>query len=393
MAISNGFDEARVLPALIARKGWVQPTSADFPFTLSGDIITCTSGLPFNYDHGICSPAVLWRLQENNNIAQADFLVYLQSLLQNVVMDSLNAVFKVPQIIEPPKLIFSKNFRTSYLPIPNAGNFCGWQINVAKGDYAVKIDSMALLMSAPCTVTIYVYNDVRVAPLWTGTITVPTGNDQTIVNIDDLVLNYQSDVNKGSVFFVGYYQDEIAAQGVQATDVYLNDWESYYMAGYQAFEATAAFNPAAPASSTFVRDRYYSNYRTHGLNLEMSTYYDYTNTIVRNASQFDRLIGLMMVAKCIEEVMFSQRSNMTQRLTQEQMQLLYEDLEGKIPAFAYSVPMAVNVPYKSGLRNKIEREIWRITQTFKPDDTVITTVPPANDGGRYDLPHWSTQIS
>jgi hypothetical protein len=84
---------------------------------------------------------------------------------------------------------------------------------------------------------------------------------------------------------------------------------------------------------------------------------------------------------------------MTQRLTQEQMQLLYEDLEGKIPAFAYSVPMAVNVPYKSGLRNKIEREIWRITQTFTPDDTVITTVPPVNDGGRYDLPHWSAQIN
>lgn len=391
MAISNGFDEARVIPALIARKGWVQPSSPDFPFTLSGDVVTCASGLPFNYDHGVCSPAIMWRLQENSNIGQTDFNNYLLNLLQNVVMDSLNAVFKVPQMIGSPRIIFSKNFRTSYIPVVNASRFCGWQINVAKGDYAVKIDSIALMMSAPCTVTIYVYNDVRSAPLWSQTIIVPTGNDQTIVNIDSLILSRQSDVNKGSIFYVGYYQDEIAAQGVQATDVYLSEWESFSILGYQGFEATAGYNAATPALSTFVRDCYYSNYRTHGLNLEMSSYYDFTNTIVRNASQFDRLIGMMMVAKCIEESMFSQRSNMSQRLSQEQLQLLYEDLEGKIPAFAYSIPMAVNVPYKSGIRNKIERELWRITQTFSPDAEVMTTVPPVNNDNSFDLPDWSVQ--
>ena len=372
MAISNGFDEALVIPALTKRKGWEQPTVASFTPTLTGDVITNESGLPYNRDHMACSPVTLLAIQEDSGISSANFNNYLLGLQASVIMDALNGIFMLPQIIEPPRSIFSKNFRTAYKPIPNTGDFCGWQLDIAEGDYAVKIDGVALIMSAPCTVTLYLYNDVVAAPLWTKVVTVPAAASQYVVNLDDLILHYSDDTHKTGTFFFGYYQDELAAQDVMAMDVYLDSFNSYYMLGYQCFQAVADYT-----AKTFVRSMYQTNYRTFGLNLEISSYNDYTNTIVRNAAQFDRLLGMCMTAKCITEVMTSTRTNGTQRISEQQLEMLFKTLEGSMQNTLYE--FEVNIPYRTGLKNKIEREMWRMTQTFLPDEQVQVSVPPINN--------------
>jgi len=372
MAISNGFDETLVIPALTKRKGWEQPTLASFGPVLTGDVITNESGLAYNRDHAACSPVTLLAVQEDSGISSANFNNYLLGLQSAVIMDALNGIFMLPQMIEGPKAIFSKNFRTAFKPIPNTSDFCGWQLDVAEGDYAVKIDAVALIMSAPCTVTLYLYNDVVAAPLWTQVVTVPAAASQYVVNLDDLVLHYSDDTHKTGTFFFGYYQDEIAGQDVTALDVYLNSFNSYNMVGYQCFQATSDF-----AAKTFVRSMYQTNYRTFGLNLEMSSYNDFTNTIVRNASQFDRLLGMCMTAKCISEVMASTRSNGTQRISERQLEALSRTLEGNLQNTLYE--FGVNIPYRTGLKNKIEREMWRMTQTFLPDEEVGVSIPPLNN--------------
>ncbi len=376
MAISNGFDESLVIPALTKRKGWKQPTVAipNFP-TLTGDVITCQSGLPFNLDHAACSPVLLWKCQEDNGISAEDFNQYLLDLQASVIMDALNGIFMMSQIIESPRSIFSKNFRTAYKPIPNVGDFCGWQINVAEGDYAVKIESVGLIMSDSCTVTLYLYNDVIAEPLWTKDVTVVAGQNQEVINIDDLILHYSDDTHKTGTFFFGYYQDDLANQGVQALDVYLDSFNGFNMMGYQCFQAKSNYT-----DKTFVRSQYETNYRTFGLNLEISSYNDFTNTIVRLAPQFDRLLGMCMTAKCITEVMTSGRINDGQNISQQQFEMLFRTLEGSIQNPNTRNEFAVNIPYRTGLKNKIEREMWRMTQTFLPDDKIMVTIPPVNEG-------------
>ena len=396
MPISNGFDEALVLPALSARKGWTQPTDASFSPVLSDAVKECLSGLPFNRDHQVCGPALLWQAQPDKTISSDNLNQYLLDLKKANIMDCLNGVFIIDQLIEHPKNIFSKNFRTAYKPIPNTGKFCGWQLNVAEGDFAVKINSIGLIMSGACTVKIYLYNDLIAQPLWTLDVVVPEGRSQTIVNIDDLILHYQDATHKTGTFFYGYYQDQLAAQGVEALDVYLDQFNFYNMVGYQCFEADSNY-----AAKTFVRQQYQTNYRTYGLNLEMSSYHDFTNTIVRNASQFDRLIGMNMIAKCIEEVIYSPRINGGKVLAQEQLDSLSKLLQGSIQNPNTKEAFAVNIPYRTGLKNKIEREMYRMTQTFIPDDKVFVSISPVNkdysDGGqtwnRNDLGmNWGHQI-
>jgi hypothetical protein len=374
MAISNGFDEALVIPALTKRKGWKQPTIASFTRVLAGDVITNLSGLPYNRDHAACSPVLLWKAQEDPAITSANFNAYLLDLQASVIMDSLNGIFMLPQIIESPTPIFSKNFRTAYKPIPNTHKFCGWQIDVAEGDYAVKIDSVGLLMSGPCTVTLYLYNDLLKDHIWTKDIIVTAGQNQQITDIDDLILHYSDDTHKTGTFFLGYYQDQLDAQDVTSFDVYLDSFSGYNMLGYQCFEADSNYD-----AKTFVRSQYQSNYRTFGLNLEISTYNDFTNTIVRNASQFDRLLGMTMSGKCIGEVMNSSRINKDSVLSQEQLQVLYRQLEGSVQNPNTRSEFAVNIPYRTGLKNAIERERWRMTQTFLPDAKIFVGIPPVNN--------------
>lgn len=375
MGLTNGFEDTEVLAALQPRKGWVQPTQTEFTPTLSVDVLKCLCPTPFNDDHAVCSPYILWKMQEDAGITTDNLNAYLMRLKTAVIMNSLNLIFKNRQVIEEPKLVWSKSFRTKYTPIPNSGKTCGWQIQVAEGSYAAKVDAISLLFNfidghaGAINVTLSLYNDMRKPAIWTKAC-VAQSDDQTIVNIDDLIMRYQSKDNKGGIFYLTYDQSEIAAQGAQALNCYLNDWNSFAIVDYQPFESTTG------GVLHFKRDQYYSNFTTYGMNLEISTYKDYTNTICRNASQFDRILGLQMVRKCIEEVMFSGRSNKDERVSQENLDMLYMQLEGGVPAMQNRIPMAVNVPYKTGLKNDIEREAWRMTNTFFPKEQIQSTVPP-----------------
>lgn len=378
--ISNGFDLDRVLPALTARKGWIQPTSSEFTIELDSSNLECLSGMPYNFDNPACSPINIWTAQEDSNISESNFNAYLTRLKKQVATDALQAVFRQDALIENPQIIFEKQFRTQLRHIPNASKFCGWQIKVADGDFAVKVDAIGLTMSAPCTVTIYVYNDLIQEPLYTKECTITQTDTQTLFFLDDLILNRLANTHKGGVFFLGYYQDEIQEQGVTATDVFLNWWNQYKIVGYQGFEAKSNYE-----NKTFTRDQYFSNYRTYGLLLEMSTYHDFTNTVIRNAQAFDGLQGLMMASKCIELAIYSNRSNRDNRLTKENYNTMSATLHGGQSEFK-------QIPSKASLPYKIDEEIRKLQRTFMGNNNIITAIPPTNVSQFYVNPKWGYQI-
>jgi hypothetical protein len=320
--------------------------------------------MPYNLDHAACSPVNVLAVQEDNGISSDDYSTFLAALKRQVAIESLMAIFPQQTIIEEPKILFEKQFRTSYKPIPNASKFCGWQLKIADGNYSTKIESIGLTMSKPCTVTLYLYNDIKAQPLWSKALTVTEANSQTIFDIDDLILGRLTNDHKGGVFYIGYYQAEIEGQSsTQGVDVYLNSWESFYMLGYQGFEAASDFT-----GKTFVRDNYFSNYRTYGLNLELSTFVDYTNVIIRQAQQFDRLQGLIMTKKCIELTMNSPRTNSGERVSRDMYQDMYNELEG--------LKGGEGIPYRQGLNDKIMNEVKRLQKSFYDDDCIETLVPP-----------------
>src|SRR6187399_641792 len=159
VSISNGFDLFRVFPAFQGRLGWHQPTFSDAP-VLSGANITSTSGRW--YDRGFHQAVNIknyYATQEDENITDAEFNQLLQDEDQAVIMRCLNGVFNKPQLIEH-KTNYTRTANIRNILIPNQGNFCGYRINVAPGDFAVVIDTIGLFFNKAITFNMYLFNDL-----------------------------------------------------------------------------------------------------------------------------------------------------------------------------------------------------------------------------------------
>lgn len=375
---TNGLDLERLLPVMTARKGWQQPTSTDFEPVLSDSVKECTSGMYYNFVHSSCSPVNIYNAQEDNTITESNYNAYLLSLKQQIAYESMLSVFRANNPIEPAKILFEKQFRTEYRDIDNANKFCGWQIKLPSGDFAPRIETVMLMMNIPCTVTLYAFNDLRADPIWSKEYTVTEGYNQECFAVDDLILSRLNNTYKGGVIFFGYFQAEIEAQGAKAVDVYLNWWETFNMIGYQGFEATSNYEEL-----TFVRNQYFSNYRTYGLNLEISTSRDYTNNVIRNAHAFDRLQDMIAAQKCIELQMNSLRVNGEQRMSRENYEILYNEIEG--------LKGGEGIPYRQGLKDRIQREVARVMHTFMPEEKPMQAIPPNNLTETF-YPRWGQQI-
>jgi hypothetical protein len=364
---------------MMGRKGWEQPTDATFSPSLSSDVTKCESGMYYNYSHSANSPIKIYKAQEDKTITEDNFNTYLMRLKRQVAVQSLTSVFRQNSPVEPPKLLFEKMYRSQLNTITNSDKFAGWQIKLPQGDYSVKIETVSLMLSGAADVTLYCFSDMRQDPIWTKEVSVTKGYDQQQFIVDDLYLTLQNNEFKGGIIYFGYFQKQIADQGVEALDILLQRWGSFYYIGYQGMEATSNYDEL-----WFRRDLYYSNYRTYGLNLEISTARDYTNTVIRNAHAFDNLQDLIMTQLLIGLQMNSFRSNSDQRDSREAYELLYNEIEG--------LKGGEGIPYRQGLKDRIKYEVKRVMETFNPAKMPQNVIPPVNDGDMYLTETWGNRV-
>jgi len=368
---TNGLNMELILPILTGRRGWRQPTDATFDVTLSTAAKECKSGRYYNLEHAACSPVRIYNNQEDAAITESNFNAFLVQLKEQVALESLMSVFTSEDLIEGAKILYEKQIRSDYQPINNAGKFCGWQVRVAGGEIATRIDSFQFLFDAPCTVTMYVFSDIVVAPIWEQEFTITAGYSQQVENVTNLILSRLNDQYKGSMLYVGYFQDEIEVQGVKALNVFLNFWERFNCVGYQGFEAVSDYD-----NLTFQRNTFFSNYRTYGVNLEMSSYRDHTNNVCRSPNIFDELQGLVMQQKCISLAMNSPRTNGDNRESRERYEMMYNEIEG--------LKGGEGIPYRRGLKDRIITEVKKITETFNECPEPMYLIPPVRNNTFFD---------
>lgn len=124
MPITNGYDEARVLPALAIRMGWLQPTDSNYP-TLATANKASTSGRYYNDDsyHAACTIQNLYDCQPDSSITAEGFNSYLQQLQKGVLLGMLDAVIGEPQLIETG-LVYGKCTNETYRYV-SGNKFCG----------------------------------------------------------------------------------------------------------------------------------------------------------------------------------------------------------------------------------------------------------------------------
>lgn len=366
MKYTNGFDINVVLPALQKRLGWMQPTVAGSP-VLDVDNLTALSSRYFNDGsfHALCTIANVKANQEDSSISDADFNAFLTTYQNSEIMRALNAVFNEVELLE--QCLMYTRFGLNDYPLPNQSQWVGWCIEVANDQsISTQITMGTFYFDTDCTVTMHLFQDGVREPLQSIPVDV-VAYERTEFDFASMVLNFKT----GARYFLLYDQNELETQGAKAIREQVETvartlcFEAY---NYQAYRTTdgSYFDhnnrqyPALPA----------------GVNLEIISFKDHTQKILRKVNLFDEVQGLQMAAMVVELINNSTRTNLTQRQTEQQSQQIYMDLN---QAFATK-----EVPVNPGLKSRIMQEFKKLKKTFYPEQQAMSTSMLTDADGTLD---------
>ena len=343
---SNGFDINKVLPALKYRIGWRQPSLSDSP-VISADNKRSDSGRYFQGFHAALTIKNLFDSQENSDISENDFNTYLSNLKDDAIMRILNEIFRQPELIEQ-KLMYTR-FGTMDILIVNSGMFVGYIVNIANDyHYSTQINTATIYVDSDCSFNLYLFMDGIKKPLQVIPVTAKA-YERTIIEFDNLVIPYQI----GRKFYFGYFQSELGS--TKAIREQVDVW-----AVTKCFEAFVFTAPAIENNTDFNHNYRQYGYLPYGLNLEISSFRDHTQKILRKTNLFDEAIGLTVAIMGLEQIITSTRSNITERQTKEIANKLYLEVN---QAFATK-----DAPINPGLKARLADEYKRLYKTFFPDE-------------------------
>ena len=370
---TNGFRVDDVVPTLLSRRKFRQPTRTDFPFALSYDNVWASGdnySPVFESVHTVVSPYNIWVTQEDDDISEADFNAFLIAKRTDVILKVLAGVLDVTEDLER-KLMFERFGRNDYLNYGTTA-FCGVRIKPAKKfDVTCVIENVALKFDKDVTFNLYLFHDTMpTVSLATYPVTA-LANQQTIVPIGKM-LSYAGEVNKAGSYYFGYFQSELGdAHAINEIITSINQCCNF---GLNPVEL-----PTVNGNTGINVNNVAFTIKTHGFNMQIFAFRDHTQKIINSPWLFDNLIGLQMAADVIEMMQNNTRTNKDQRISQEMSQKLYNDL---------NTSKATEVhPFSVGLKERIEKESHRVKKeiykkvkvasiTHDTDNDLVYGIPP-----------------
>lgn len=353
---TNGFNYAAVITALFGRIGWRNSTVTAYAGLAAGENLTARSQRYFNDFHALVALPNIKNAQEDPAISDSNFNAWLSSLQRSVIMRCVNGVLNANEYIEQVLLFDRQGYND--LEIQNTGQFVGFEINIAKDNgIAVQIDGAILQFNEDVTFNLYLFKDGKKSPIWVHSVSA-VAFEQTQVNFADLILTYINSNTRGARFYFGYFQSDLGTakaireQITRRNKTYCFSAEPVYMKKNvdYTFNSNQRAFPIEP----------------YGLNLEMSSFKDWTQAIIKKPSLFDELIGLTMAYVALELIVNSVRSNGTERILKD-----VADKYALLFAMDGAVPVS-DTPQVSGLKQRIDRELKRVKAGIIPQKKSIT---------------------
>jgi len=350
---TNGIDISTVLPALKQRLGWRQQLNAGPVPDLTNS--KSLSGRYFQDFHALVTLQNIKATMEET-VSNTDFNTYLSQLQDSAIMRCLSEVFRANNIIEQ-KLLYTR-FGLMDVKVPNTGMFCGWMINIAN-DFgkSVQINECSLYFDGDVSFNLYLFQDGIKSPLKTIPVSCHayqrdvvtfdlTQVDPNTVRDDHVYLTYKT----GRRFYFGYFQNDLG-------NVHAIQEQVDYMATPLIFDAIAFAAPSI-SSNDFDHNKRAYTALPRGLNLEIISFRDHTQQILRKANFFDEAIGLSMAILVLEQILSSTRGNLKERITKEFFDRTYMDVNQAYPTD--------EIPVMTGLKGRLEKEYKALINTFFP---------------------------
>lgn len=302
----------------MGRVGWRQSTLTGYDI-VDAENLASASGYYFQDGSKLVTIKNIHEVQENDDISNDDFNTYLRTLQSACITDVLNKTFSgKPSFLENVSLF---PYEQDYSNVMTLGSkFRGFKIDVGNNNRVLnQITSISLSFDAEDTFNIYLYHSSKKTPIQTKSVTVTAGEDTKVV------LNWElpkrTKTRNGGVYYLGYNESEVTASP------YLRDYDA---ANFQVPSNLACIDLLTLDINAGVIDVNSDTAQSDpgGISFEMSSYTDYTDLIVENLTLFDRAVMMQMAASVLEQIVFSTRSNITERITKGTQSAAYTQLNG-----------------------------------------------------------------
>lgn len=294
------------ISALDGLVGFRQPIDTTYDILDSGNL-TSSSGKYFEDISGLVTIKNIIDTYEETSLSDAQLNTMLDNLRASATRDVLNKIFEDESInIESNTLFpYEENFKNTHILTKD---FYFIKLTPSKNKRIVTcLDNIILSFDSVATFNIYLYSSQSLLPIQTKSVT-------TVAN-------------QATKIYLGWALDNIGT----------------YRIGFKR-TGTGSIGSAKP----FKRDYQLSNVYTKstncliefrsanflvsgridvdnedsmedgiGMNLEYSSFVDYTNEIIKNKDRFATAVQLQMALTVADRIITSVRSNITQRLSDE----------------------------------------------------------------------------
>jgi len=348
------IDLTKTQAALYQRVGWRQPTQTDYDILSAANLVT-NSGLIFQDFNPLVTVENLHNCQVDKDVSDVNFNTWLVNFQKAAINKIVNACVNREDLIENAALFPFENVKTDKLD--NNGDFVGYEIELAKRkDIAVVLNQIITEFDADEAITIYLFHSSQQTALTTYSITTSANNAKfttagTVLYFENLASQYV-----GGKFYLGYLTTGMTAKALNRT------WNSSNVRNkFTDFSIKPIKVPGHTDSTLFDVDDVSYESDTYGINLDISTYQEYSDIVTQNKILFDRAIGLQVACDTLAQIILSARTN---RIKREVGDAAFNELNG-----AYT---GEGIPLSVGLLKQLNKEIERITKILFPKNNLKT---------------------
>lgn len=329
--------------ALDGLVGFKQPYDTDYDILDAGNLAT-SSGLVFEDATGIVTIRNILDTFEYDSLSEVQANEVLDNLRSSAARDILNKIFRGESTnIESNTLFpYEDDFLNTYDLVDD---FYFIEIEPTNNKrISISLDNIWLSFNEAETFNIYLYHSKKLAPIQTKSVTT-VANEATKV-----YLGYQLDDT--GTYRIGYKKADVGTAKPFKRE----------------FELSNAHKLSQSAEIEYNSANFLANGRIdvnnvnaledgYGLNLEYSSFIDWTHEIVKNKDRFARALQLQLAITLADRLLTTTRSGITERLTRESLD--------RIGYVLGSEEQGV------GIKGQLRKELTDIKHFFFPKKKII----------------------
>jgi len=332
--------------------GWKQPTKFG-SVVLDAILKTSRSGLTFETGSRIVSVDNIKNSIEDELATDEEVNTELKNIVKEAFAKTLNSIFNEDDF-KGGGLLFKHETDKQTIELPT-NSFVGFEINTRKAnDLSIVITRLLLNFDADQSVKVLLFSSEKKAAIYSSTISA-LQDDTVAEEINWILSNYKY----GGKFYLGYLTSSITANPIARNYELANLQTSFNNVDIQPIQvvhnAETMFDP---------NDVVYSDSSTSwGINLDMQSYEDWTQTINSNQRMFARCLVLQVAVDVADLLLHSVRSNGIEVINKS---AIVFELNGNVNN--------AKMPEKIGLFKLLAIEEKRLRNTFNPKGIVKMTL-------------------